>query len=432
MIHLTPKSDKRVIRTALVCLIGLGGFLLWGAFAPLEEGVAASGKVVVDGERKVVQHLEGGIIREIRVSEGQWVEQGEVVVVLEDTVSLASRDQTIQQYAALTASVERLQALKQTDAKPDFSHLQQLTLGKQERDDIVEREWDLFRQQKSAQSADVDVLDARRKAAVQTRKARVQQITIVERALAAAREEYQLTNTMVAEKLARRDQLTAIERQVIDLESEIARLQSERDSADASQRDLAAQIRQSKANFLQTISANLLETRTRLQAVEEELSSSQNVLDRSVIRAPVSGKVLNMQFATLGGVLRPGETIMEIIPNIGEVTASIRIAPAQRASVFEGQTVRTQISAYKGWQAPQLEGRVLDVSADLKTDPATAQSYYEARVLIPAAEMHRAGDIDVTPGMPVDAFIFSGRSRTMFDYIFEPLGKSLFQGLRSS
>ncbi|MDM3871339.1 HlyD family type I secretion periplasmic adaptor subunit [Porticoccus sp. W117] len=432
MIHLTPKSDKRVVRTALVCLIGLGGFLLWGAFAPLEEGIAASGKVVVDSQRKVVQHLEGGIISEIRVRDGQWVEQGQVVLVLEDTVSLASRDLTIQEYAALAASVERLQSLKQTDAEPDFSLLDKLALGEQERSDIIEREWDLFHQQKSAQAADLAVLEARRNAAVQTQKARSEQITIVERALKAAREEYQLINTMLEQRLARRDQATNIERQVINLESEIAQLHSEKQNAAASERDLEAQIRQTGANFRQQISATLLETRTELQAVEERLSSTQNVLDRSVIRAPVSGEVLNMQFATVGGVLRPGETIMEIIPNIGEVTASIRIAPQQRASVFEGQTVRTQISAYKGWQAPQLQGKVLDVSADLKTDPTTSQSYYEARVLIPADEMQRANNIDVTPGMPVDAFIFSGRSRTMFDYLFEPLGKSIFQGLRSS
>ncbi|MCV6605011.1 MAG: hypothetical protein OIF34_06880, partial [Porticoccaceae bacterium] len=119
--HLNPKSDKRVVRTALVCLIGLGGFLLWGVFAPLEEGIAASGKVVVDSQRKVVQHLEGGIISDIRVRDGQWVEQGQIVVVLEDTVSLASRDQTIQEYASLAASVERLQSLKKANTEPDFS-----------------------------------------------------------------------------------------------------------------------------------------------------------------------------------------------------------------------------------------------------------------------------------------------------------------------
>ena len=398
----------------------------------MEEGIAASGKVVVDSQRKVVQHLEGGIISEIRVRDGQWVEQGQVVVVLEDTTSLANRDQTIQEYAALAASVERLESLKTTDTEPDFSQLEQLTLGEQERADIITREQDLFNQQKNALTADVAVLEARRNASVQTQKARGQQITIVQRALQATRNEYRLISNMFEQRLARRDQVTNVERQVIDLEAEIAQLRSEKQNAAAAQRDLEAQIQQTRANFRQEISATLLETRTQLQAVEERLSSTQNVLDRAVIRAPVSGEVLNMQFATLGGVLRPGETIMEIIPNIGEVTASIRIAPQQRASVFEGQTVRTQISAYKGWQAPQLQGKVLDVSADLKTDPATAQSYYEARVLIPAAEMQRANDIDVTPGMPVDAFIFSGRSRTMFDYLFEPLGKSLFQGLRSS
>ena len=123
---------------------------------------------------------------------------------------------------------------------------------------------------------------------------------------------------------------------------------------------------------------------------------------------------------------------MEIIPKAGAIRALVRIKPSNRASVFEGQTVRTQISAYKGWQAPRLDGRVIGVSADLKTDPATSAVYYEARVLIPAEELTRVSDIDIIPGMPVDVFIYSGRDRTMFDYLFEPLGESVLRGLRSS
>ena len=94
--------------------------------------------------------------------------------------------------------------------------------------------------------------------------------------------------------------------------------------------------------------------------------------------------------------------------------------------------MRTQFSSYKGWQAPRLEGEIIDVSADLKTDPATSISYYEARIRVPASEIARTSNVDIIPGMPVDAFIYSGKSRTMLDYILEPLGESLFRGLRTS
>ena len=426
------RADKTIKKTAIICLIGLGGFLVWGAAVPLAEGVSAAGKVVVDGDRKTVQHLEGGIIEEILVREGEIVNKGDKIVVLKNTASLANRDQVIQEYASLTASVERLQVLLADEGRPQFETLSSLELGPQEMNDIIERELELFDQQKSAANADLAVLQARRNAAQRTQKSLKKQIIIERKSLVVASEEEAVIAAMFEKQLARRDQLSRAERQKIDLEASIARLQADLETAAATERDLTAQIAQGKAQFSQDISSTLLETRAQLLASQERLNATQDVLDRAIITAPVTGEVLNMQFATVGGVVRPGETIMEIIPKAGAIRALVRIKPSNRASVFEGQTVRTQISAYKGWQAPRLDGRVIGVSADLKTDPATSAVYYEARVLIPAEELTRVSDIDIIPGMPVDVFIYSGRDRTMFDYLFEPLGESVLRGLRSS
>ena len=425
-------KDRVVKRCALACIIGLGGFSAWGAFAPLEEGIAAAGQVVVESERKVIQHLEGGIINDIRVREGQRVEQGEVLVVLEDTVSLAGRDQVIQEYAALAASTARLQSLLDEDTAPDFSALDTLTLGEQERADIIARETSLFEQQRQALLADITVLTSRRTAAEKAQTARSDQANIARRALKAARGELTLIKDMRARQLARVDQVSQAERLVATLEGDIARLEAQASESQSAQIDLEAQINQARAQFSQGISSDFLETRAALLTSEERLRAAQNVLDRSVIVAPVAGEVLNMEFATIGGVVRPGETLMEIVPNIGEVTASVRIRPNDRATVFEGQTVRTQFTSYSSWSAPRLDGQVIDVSADLKTDPATSAVYYEARVLVPADQMTRVEDAEIIPGMPVDVFIYSGRSRTMFDYLFEPLRESMFRGLRSS
>ncbi len=426
------KSDNYVRMSGLVCAAGLGGFLLWGGLAPLEEGVAAFGKIVVEDQRKVVQHLEGGIIQELLVRDGERVEAGEPVVVLKETVSLAARDQILQEYAAHKASLERLRALR--DGTDDFvvTALDGVDLGEAERADIIEREEDLFRQQRDSFSADLAVLEARRAAAVTAREQSAVQIAIVERAAKAAREELSVMRTMFAEQLARRDQVTGAERQLAALEGEIAQLGADREASAARMRDFDAQIHQKKATFSQDIAAKILETRTALLSTEERLGAAQDVLDRAVIVAPVAGEVLNLQFATVGGVVQPGETIMEIIPDVVDVTASVQIRPADRASVFEGQMVRTQISAYRGWQTPRLEGVVVDVSADLKTDPATSATYYEARIRIARSDLEFASGIEVIPGMPVDAFIYSGQERTMLDYLLAPISESLFRGLRSS
>ena len=178
--ELNPRKDRHVGRMAFACFFGLGGFIAWGSLAPLEEGVAAHGKIVVESNRQTIQHLEGGIVHELRVREGDKVTAGDVLVVLQDTTSLAGRDQVIQQYAALMASTERLSALKEGARAPDFSMLESLELGDLERDDIVSREASLFEQQKESLQADLAVLSSRIEAAKTVQNSRDHEIEIVE------------------------------------------------------------------------------------------------------------------------------------------------------------------------------------------------------------------------------------------------------------
>lgn len=429
---LKPRNDGLIKKLVYVCLIGLGGFIIWGSFAPLEEGVAAAGQIVVEGDRQVIQHLEGGIVEDIKIRDGQRVKKDDVLVILKKTAPLASRDLVIQEYAALAASVERMRALQTNTRRLEFKALEGLNLGDSERLEIMQREQQLFQQQRAALVADVNVLRARRDAAAKTQQARAGQIRIAQRALASANEELRVIASIFEQQLARRDQVTSAERLVASLEADIARLASEQEEAIATQQDVTAQINQSGARFSEENGTALLEASAALLAAEERLGAAQDVLDRAVIVAPVDGEILNLSLATVGGVIQPGQTLMEIVPGIAEVTASVRIAPGDRSSVFEGQTVRTKFSSYRGWQAPRLEGKVINVSADLKTDPATSALYYEARVRISSEEMKRTTGVDIIPGMPVDVFIFSGKSRTFLDYLLEPISESLFKGLRTS
>ena len=301
-----------------------------------------------------------------------------------------------------------------------------------ERANITRRESELFEQQKKALSADVAVLNARIQAAEQTSLSRGRQMDIAQTALDSAMSEREVIREIFEQKLARKDRLTQAERLVANLEGEIARLKSDRENAQASMLDHQAQIAQTRARAGRGIAEDLLETNTRLLAAEEQLGEAQDILNRSEIIAPVSGEVLNMSFATIGAVVKPAETLMEIVPDIGEVTAAVQIAAADRANVREGQLVRTQFTSYKGWQAPRLDGKIIDISADLKIDPITAVSYYEAKIRVPKSEIERTEGIDILPGIPVDVFIYSGKSRTLMDYLFEPLGDSLYRGLRRS
>ena len=426
----TQKSDRFATRMGQVCFIGLGGFALWAGFVPLEEGVSASGTVVVENNRQQIQHLEGGIVQDIAIKEGSWVAAGDTLLVLQETASLASRDQIIQEIATLSASVLRLNALQANQATLDFAALSALAVGDQERSAIQSREYDLFVQQRNALAADVAVLDSQRQSARTSAQLKANEIEITHRSLASTQEELALFENLFEQQLARRDQIIALERRVSDFESTIARLGSEQAVAEAEARHLTSQIEQVRAQFFEAVSTELRDTTARLQAAEESLSAAQDVLNRAVIKAPVAGEVLNLAASTKGGVVAPGDTILEIVPSGDSIIASVQIKPTDRAQVFEGLNVRTQISAYRSWKSPSLDGTIHDVSADLKRDPVSGAAFYEARVQIDLPKDGNGANLEITPGMPVDVFIFSGKSRTTLDYLFEPIASSVFKGLR--
>jgi len=423
-------SDRFALRMGQICFLGLGGFALWAGFVPLEEGVSASGTVVVENNRQLIQHLEGGIIQDIAIKEGSQVTAGDTLLVLQETASLASRDQVIQEIAALSASTLRLTALQDQRHDLDFSKLTGLAVGEGELDAIKSREYDLFIQQRNALSADIAVLSSRQQSARTNAQLKTNEIDITRRSLASTQDELTLFENLFDQQLARRDQIIALERRVSDFEGTIARLESEKAVAEAEARSLATQIAQVEAQFREAVSTELRDTTARLQAAEESLTAAQDVLNRALIKAPVSGKVLNLTSNTKGGVVAPGDTILEIVPNGDSIVASVQIKPTDRAQVFEGLSVRTQVSAYRSWKSPSLEGTIQDVSADLKRDPVSGAAFYEARVQIELPRDGSGSALEVTPGMPVDVFIFSGKSRTTLDYLMEPIAASIFKGLR--
>ncbi|MBO6796502.1 HlyD family type I secretion periplasmic adaptor subunit [Maricaulis sp.] len=423
-------KDPTVRFSAIACAVGLGGFLVWAGFVPLSEGVPANGMVVVENSRQVVQHLEGGIIEELLVRDGDQVEAGQPLLSLQATASQAVRDEILQEIASSLASLARLEALREEEASPDFSAIDMLELGSAERAAVIERQQDLFDQQRQSFEADLGVLQARRDGASDSIRLYRQQITTTERALAAAEDQADLLQQRVDRQMARVDELRAMERDVANLETQIGGLRRDAQQAETTVEDLESQIAQTEANFLRIISTEQLEARTTLEAAEERLSAAQDVLNRIVISAPQAGEVLNLAFSTRGGVVRPGEAILEIVPEVEEVTVSARIGPGDRAAVFQGQAVRTHFTAYKSWMTPRLDGEVTSVSADLKTDQVTGDPYYEVRIVVPSDQIDRLDGLSLTPGMPAQVFIFSGTRRTTLDYLLEPISESLFRGAR--
>ncbi|MEO0975627.1 MAG: HlyD family type I secretion periplasmic adaptor subunit [Pseudomonadota bacterium] len=425
------RGDTMVRASAYACLLGLGGFIAWAGTVPLEEGVGAGGKIIVENDRQVVQHYEGGIIEAINVREGDFVEAGQIVVTLMETASLSNRDQLQTQIGALTVREARLRAVLDGQTTLDFSALEALELNIASFDALVAEELNLFDADRRAVEAEVALLNQRASAARRTASLKATQIASTQSALAIAKGELERNTVLLAKQMVRIDQVTRIQRDVAGLDADIARLTAERDEATASAKDAERQIDQFLAGRRQTASTELRDARAERLAALESLNAAQDVLNRAVIVAPVSGEVLNLEFTTPGAVVTSAETIMEIVPENQRIVASVRIRPTDRASIFVGQSVRTQISAYRSWESPQINGEVQSVSADLKTDQVNGNDYYEARILLATNDLAPTDAIEIVPGMPVDAFIYSGHSRTTLDYLFAPVMESVFKGLRT-
>ncbi len=412
-------QDRTASICGLACFIGLGGFLLWAALVPMAEGVAVPGQIVVEDNRKLVQHLEGGIVKKLWVREGMVVRASQKLLELEEVQAKSTRGQIAQTVAALRGTLDRLEALSRQQALT-FRTTQDLTVDPAILAAIRERETSLFQQQRAALAADVAVLGARSGTLVTDAQNKARQIDAVDQTLDVVRRQLSERRALLVQHLIRRDSVDDLEQEELRLTAELARLQAERGSSLGQAGQTRSEVAKANADFRRQIAADLVTTRTDLANAEEKLRAANDVLARTIIRAPQAGKILNLAFDTLGGVVKPGENILEIVPESGVVIARVSVRPNQRDAVSQGQQVKARLSINKSWAAPELTGTVLDISGDLKIIPQTGESFYEARVRLAAPPGGMEGVV-ILPGMPIEANINSGVSRTFLSYLIEPI-----------
>jgi HlyD family type I secretion membrane fusion protein len=407
----------------------VGAFLLWSLLAPLSSAAVAPGRVVVRDNRKTVQHLEGGLIREILVREGDRVAAGDVLVRLDDTQSGASAQMLQNRYYALRAEYERLSAEREGADAISFP----LELTSQRGDPRVE---DLLRGQQQ-------IFEKRREARAGRRSIVEQRISQLESEMAsyAAQAEATrlqlepLSEEMAAVKSLFEQGLVAKPR-LLELRRQSAALEGARQSALA----LVARARQQggearmeilqiESELLDEVAGEQQEIRERLTETDESLRAAADIQARREIRAPLAGTVMNLHFFTAGGVIREGDPILDIVPSGSELLVRARVNATDIENVREGLKATVRLPAFKQRVVPPLQGEVEHVSADAMTDEASGVSYYVARFVIPPSELELLGGLELQPGMPAEALIITG-NRSLFRYILQPLTDSFFRALR--
>lgn len=415
------RSDRRLMTSFLVCALSLGGFLVWAGLAPLAEGVTAYGTVEVESDRKIVQHLEGGVIDQILIKEGDMVETGDPLMVLTGIAASAGRDQVTQDLVNHLASIDRFNALLAGEDEVTFTPLDaDIEIEPDAHEQILARQRDLFAQQKRTLSADIRVLRSRADGLAETARNKQSQIESQRRSVEIIRDDLERKQSLLAENLVSGDAVIQLQRDLSNAERDLFRLNAEQEENLIQAREVRNQIVQTEERFAEEVTQELLEARAIATDGGERLRAAQDVVNRTILFAPRSGEILNLKHSTVGGVVQPGEAVVEIVPRETQLVASLEISPVDRDGVYEGLRVITRLSGFDSWRSPSLEGEIMDVSPDLKISPGGDYSFYEARVVLNLDALAESG-ISAAPGMPVEAFVLSGQTRTLLNYLVEPI-----------
>lgn len=418
---------------ALILLAGVIGFVVWAAYAPLDEGVPTEGQVSVESNHRVVQHFSGGIVSSLLVHEGQQVKAGDLLFKLDEQASKARYEEVRQRYAGLRAQEDRLRAEQLHRAviefHPDLLKLQDDPLIQQQ----MRNQSQLLAARASALAADI----AGKKEAIAGYQAMIQgyqgMLASHESQLVLLEEQLQGLRALTAEGYAPRNQQNDLEQRVAALHGERANTQANIIRTQRAILELQQQINQRNQLERKEMDAEMAQVKLQVEADAQKLLALRDELGRTEIRSPASGQVVGLQVHTLGAVIQPGQKLMDIVPSGESLIIDAQIPPHLIDKIHAGQAADVRFSTFSN--SPQLlaEGRLKSVSSDLLTKPAAtlegSQSYYLARIVLTEKGMQALQGRQLQPGMPVQVVVKTGE-RTLWDYWMHPLSKRLAASMK--
>ncbi len=406
-----------------------GGFALWSVLANLDSAAVAPGQVIVSSERKTIQHLEGGIVKRIYVKEGDSVKRGDLLVQLDE----------VQAQEKIDAFKDQLNLLQTTEARliAERDGAEQITfperIMKQINDPKVQKEiatqqltFDTNKEEK------VDLIEILNKKILQSKdelesykaqyNSELQQVALIGK-------EIKTMEGLDEKGLILKSRLYALQR-------EEARLLGNRKDHEAKIAQTTQHIKETETEIIhkteqqkQEIFKLLYETKKDIPKVIEELSAARDVLKRLSITAPQDGVIMDMKVHTVGGVVRPGEPIMDLVPSSDNMIIKARVHPLDIDLVRVGLVARVNLMAFKTRYTGRLNGKVTEVSGDSFRDPKTGENYYEVLVVVDPNELEKVKGLYLYPGMPVQVMIITHK-RTPLQYLLSPIRDSLDRAFR--
>ena len=407
-----------------VLIVGFGLFLAWAAWAPLDEGVVAPATVSVEMRRKTIQHLQGGVIKEVLVGEGQRVKRGDTLVVLDDAAVRANFESIRQNYLSQRAMESRLLAEATGKSGIDF-HPDLLGAA----DPVAQQLMAVQRQVLASRQA---ALRAEMDAGQQSIAGYENQSAGLQRMLASRRQQAEIQSRQLgsvqalsAEGYAPRNQALQLEQQQAELMSALTDLEKNIQGAKSAALEVRLRLTQRQQEYLREVSSQLAEVRREVQANQERLAAITADLGRMELKSPVDGQVVGLVLAQAGaGVVTPGQKLMDIVPEGETLLLDAKVPPHVIDRIQVGENAEVRFSSFADSPTLVVHGRLVSLAGDALTEQvgAAVQTYYLARVEITPEGMKALGGRNLQPGMPAEVLIKTGE-RSLLTYMLHPLTK---------
>lgn len=426
----TARSSRRITIAGLsIIAILFGVFGVWAAFASLASGVVAQGIVMAEGNRSTVQHLQGGIVKEILVEEGDSVTVGQVLLRLDDVQIRAKLGSLQAEYDASRGREARF--LAEQTGQPNIVFPDDLLdrMDTQRVNEIVAGEAKLFEERRAALDASIQMISQRRSLYERHISGSEAQIESRKIQLAIIKDELVGLEQLFANGYVAKTRLLKLKREVAQLEGDVGQKESEVAQANIKIIEVQVEENQTRADFRKEVTTSLREVRGQLNDLEEQILAAKDTLQRLDIRAPRNGTVLDLQFHAKNAVIMPGSPVLDIVPIGDALIIDAKINPTDIDNVIAGAQAEVRFPAFRQRTTPSVFGTVTTVSADTLVDPGTNSAYYTARVVVDEVERRLMGDRALVPGMPADVTVQSGE-RTLIEYLIEPLSDVLARSFK--
>lgn len=422
-----PIDDRPTRRIGfLIVLATFGVFGGWAAFAPLQSAALAPGVVTVKSYRKTVQHLEGGIVRALRVRDGDQVHAGDVLLVLDNTQARAEAEMMRSQLIASLEQEARLVAERDGLSAP--APVKDLNADDPRVIESRDSEARIFQTRRSGLLGEI-TMQQQAISQVEEQIRGYKEIIASKQTLALSySKEIGDLSDLLAGGYVDKQRLRDQERSLTRLQAEVAEHRAENARAKVQIGEAKLKILQLNKTFATEVAGQLGETRTRIYDLRERLAAVQDRDRRTEVLAPESGMVMGLAVHTLGGVVNPGTPLMDIVPANEELIVEAQISPIDIDRVAIGTPVNIRFSAFKSSTTPVIEGQLVQISADRLTNKDTGTAYYLGRVALTENGRKALGHLALVPGMPAEVLVNTG-ARTLLQYLVQPASNAFARSL---